>query len=207
MTLKLVSTATTKLGVRIGCSLLLLTTLTGCSSNVANPVESGDEVAMKPEQSQDESLLSLTPDALNLPPVLKFEGDDVRPFAVDWKHPEGETNQLQENLDVPNVCTTYGSLELAIDRTVQPVSLVLSIYHTSIREIDPTGDPDLVVDCLKSDNSQCAFTMNGAQSGKLRIDHLGDEEKVMSLQAEYYADPSLNTERFVNTVGWIYSVN
>jgi len=207
VTLKLVSTATIKLGALIGCSLLLLTTLTGCSSKVANPVESSNEVAMKPEQSQDENVLSLTPDALNLPPVLTLEGDDVRPFAVDWKHPQGEVSQLQENLDVPNVRATNGSLEFAMNRTVHPVSLVLSIYHTSIREIDPTGDPDLVVDCLKSDNSQCAFTMSGAETGKLRIDHVGDQEKVMSLQAEYYADPSLNAERFINTVGWIYSVN
>lgn len=206
MTLKPVSTATIKLGVLIGCSLISLSTLTGCSSNMASSVENGGAVAVKPEQTQEQDVLSLTPDALELPPVLKFERKEVRSFAVDWKHPNGEVSRLQEDLEVPNVRTTEGSLELLIDGTVQPVSLVLSIYQTNIRDIDPTGDPDLVVDCLKAD-SLCDFAMSGCNAGMLRIDQLEDEEMVMSLQAEYYADPSLNAERFVNTIGWIFSLN
>ena len=83
---------------------------------------------------------------------------------------------------------------------------MLSIYQTNIRDIDPTGDPDLVVDCLKAD-SLCDFAMSGGNTGMLRIDQLEDEEMVISLQAEYYADPSLNAERFVNTIGWIFSLN
>ncbi len=206
MTLKPVSTATIKLGVLIGCSLISLSTLTGCSSNMASSVENGGAVAVKPEQTQEQDVLSLTPDALELPPVLQFEQKEVRSFAVDWKHPNGEVSRLQEDLEVPNVRTTEGSLELLIDGTVQPVSLVLSIYQTNIRDIDPTGDPDLVVDCLKAD-SLCDFAMSGGNTGMLRIDQLEDEEMVMSLQAEYYADPSLNAERFVNTIGWIFSLN
>lgn len=206
MTLKPVSTATIKLGVLIGCSLISLSTLTGCSSNMASSVEIGGAVAVKPEQTQEQDVLSLTPDALELPPVLQFEQKEVRSFAVDWKHPNGEVSRLQEDLEVPNVRTTEGSLELLIDGTVQPVSLVLSIYQTNIRDIDPTGDPDLVVDCLKAD-SLCDFAMSGGNTGMLRIDQLEDEEMVMSLQAEYYADPSLNAERFVNTIGWIFSLN
>lgn len=206
MTLKPVSTATIKLGVLIGCSLISLSTLTGCSSNMASSVENGGAVAVKPEQTQEQDVLSLTPDALEFPPVLQFEQKEVRSFAVDWKHPNGEVSRLQEDLEVPNVRTTEGSLELLIDGTVQPVSLVLSIYQTNIRDIDPTGDPDLVVDCLKAD-SLCDFAMSGGNTGMLRIDQLEDEEMVMSLQAEYYADPSLNAERFVNTIGWIFSLN
>lgn len=206
MTLKPVSTTTIKLGVLIGCSLISLSTLTGCSSNMASSVENGGAVAVKPEQTQERDVLSLTPDALELPPVLQFEQKEVRSFAVDWKHPNGEVSRLQEDLEVPNVRTTEGSLELLIDGTVQPVSLVLSIYQTNIRDIDPTGDPDLVVDCLKAD-SLCDFAMSGGNTGMLRIDQLEDEEMVMSLQAEYYADPSLNAERFVNTIGWIFSLN
>lgn len=206
MTLKPVSTATIKLGVLIGCSLISLSTLTGCSSNMASSVENGGAVAVKPEQTQEQDVLSLTPDVLELPPVLQFEQKEVRSFAVDWKHPNGEVSRLQEDLEVPNVRTTEGSLELLIDGTVQPVSLVLSIYQTNIRDIDPTGDPDLVVDCLKAD-SLCDFAMSGGNTGMLRIDQLEDEEMVMSLQAEYYADPSLNAERFVNTIGWIFSLN
>lgn len=95
---------------------------------MASSVENGGAVAVKPEQTQEQDVLSLTPDALELPPVLKFERKEVRSFAVDWKHPNGEVSRLQEDLEVPNVRTTEGSLELLIDGTVQPVSLVLSIY-------------------------------------------------------------------------------
>lgn len=206
MTSKPACPATTKLGLLISCSLIYLSTLTGCSSNMTSPVENGGAVAVKPEQTQDQDVLSLTPDALELPPTLQFEQEEVRSFAVDWKHPNGAVDRLQEDLEVPNVRATDGSLELLINGTIQPVSLVLSIYRTNIGDIDPTEDPDLVVDCLISD-SQCAFAMSGGNTGALRIYQLEDEEMVMSLQAEYYAEPSLNAERFVNTIGWIFSVN
>lgn len=201
MTLKRGSAATTPSRFfYLGSLLLLLFSVTACTSQ--NSIQIPKESAQ-----MDEQKLTVTPDALENPPILTSGETEVQLFAADWKHPRNVVSLSNETKDVPNIKVSDGSLRLKLSEVALPASLTLSIYKEGIKELDPTRSPDLTFDCLDTSSKECVFTLHEDRTGDLVAEQISAEEMVVTLQGEFYADAGLNGERFVNTVAWVFSVN
>jgi hypothetical protein len=145
------------------------------------------------------------PGADAAPPALRIGPSLIPHTAVDWKAPGLPAFAIDHSQDP----SKFGSiacgkrLSLELSSVAAPAALEVSVFRGNPAEINPVGPPDAVIDLVASDRVTRETLSHGSRYS-FDCSALGiSGEATLGIFAQYYADPSLEGERFTNTVGWI----
>jgi hypothetical protein len=124
---------------------------------------------------------------------------------VDWKAPALPALRKDHSQDPSKFGSIVGGkrLSLELSSAVAPAAFEVSVFRGGPAEVNPVGPPATVIDLLTSHLVTRELPPHGSRYS-LDLSGLGiSGEATLGIFAQYYADPTLEEERFTNTVGWI----
>lgn len=103
--------------------------------------------------------------------------------------------------------TSGRTLSIEISSPLEPAALELAVFRGDLTEINPAAPPDVVIDLMTS-----GLVSKSSSAGALRytLDRYSAEitgKVVIGIFTEYYADSARSHERFINTTGWVFSLD
>lgn len=144
------------------------------------------------------------------PPSLTYGAMQIRPYTVDWKYGV-HTERLDQSGNFPSPFGVSGRApsQITLSDSLAPEYLQISIFDGPLAGIDPLSAPDRTFICTPTDHSVCTTSAeNNTVMVRLPSDALpGSGNVVLSVSAEYLAEPELHAERFVNTVSWVLALD
>lgn len=96
-------------------------------------------------------------------------------------------------------------VQFTLSDAIIPEYLRVAVFDGSIDYVDPLAAPDRSFVCSPTVDAACTTSV---QDNSLLVSLPGDAlprsgSVVVSIGAEYLAEPELHSERFVNTVSWV----
>jgi hypothetical protein len=108
---------------------------------------------------------------------------------------------------MPTVLSVDGSTsgQFKLSESSMPEYLQVSIFSGPASGIDPLSAPDQALLCTEDAVSPCSvLAAKDSLLISLSPDALPpDGHRVVSISAEYLAEPDLHSERFANLVNWV----
>lgn len=141
------------------------------------------------------------------PPALRIGPSLIPHTAVDWKAPGLPPVMKDDSHNVSTFTSVVGGdrLSFEVASLVAPAGFEVSVFRGNSAEIDPGGPPAAVIDLLASDLVTREALSHGSRYS-VDCSALGIAgEATLGIFARYYANPTLEGERFTSTVGWIVS--
>lgn len=144
------------------------------------------------------------------PPGLTYGATQVVPYAVDWKHGD-RTERRDRTGTLPSAFQVTGIVpsQFTLSDPRLPEHLQIAIFHGAAADIDPLALPDRSLVCKQSVEEACnTIVKDDSLLVSLPVDALPRKGNVIiSIGAEYIAEPGLHSERFVNTVSWVLALD
>lgn len=141
------------------------------------------------------------------PPKLVVQQREIDYFSMNWESQTG--NRLIQNagkLPSQEVEIQPGKLQLELSAAEIPLALTVSVYVGTLNEIDPSGDPQMQLDCVTSAHCSIEQTHSALLVGvPLEQPY---QQIVVSVFAEYYRNPELfSREGATNLVMWAFNAH
>lgn len=144
------------------------------------------------------------------PPVLNYAGSEREAYVLDWNSRE-RTQRIDKTGTVPKSLQASPSLarRFFLQGLADPVFLQVAIFNRSASDLDPLTLPDRTLICHVDKTGECGLSRDQDSIHiELSEDVFPQQGKiVVSVSSEFYAEPDLNSERFVNVIGWVLEID
>ncbi|MGO4473865.1 MULTISPECIES: hypothetical protein [unclassified Arthrobacter] len=144
------------------------------------------------------------------PPILNYAGSEREAYVLDWKSRE-RTLRIDKTGTVPETFQAPPSLarRFFLQGLANPVFLQVAIFHRPASDVDPLTRPDRTLTCHVEQIGDCRTSRNQeAIHIELTEDVFPQQGKVVvSVSSEFYAEAELNSERFINIIGWVLEID